>query len=61
MTRRKIVERATIAPGKCVLTGSGDGPLVDTNVDYQDYRGRIYVSIKGMAEYMRFPDSIAAK
>jgi len=41
-----LVDAAALAPGNCLLTGTSDGPLVDTLTDFDDMPpfGRLYLS-----------------
>lgn len=53
MPRPTIEDRAYLAPAKCVISGAGDGPIINTGADYQDNRGRIYVSVPAIAHLLR--------
>lgn len=43
----RIVETARLFPGRCMLSGRGDGPFIDLNRDFDlDHQGRIYLRVK---------------
>lgn len=45
-----IVETATFPPGYCAITGSGDGPFVDTGSD-MIRPGRVYLSVVALRAF----------
>lgn len=63
-SRFQIVERPYVSPGKCVVCGATDRPVVDWNMDIEDY-GTIYICLECGAELARSlgfvsPDEVAA-
>lgn len=50
----QIVERATLVPGQCMFSGTGDGPMLDFLRDFGfDNVGRIYISLQYATEIGR--------
>ena len=40
------VDRPTLVPGRCMFTGTGEGPMLDMLRDFgHDHVGRIYISL----------------
>jgi len=54
MPRPFIEDRATRAPAKCVISGAGDGPIINTGRRYGEEhpRGTIYVSVGAIAHLL---------
>lgn len=53
MPTPQLVERPQRQPGVCAISGTSKGPMIDTGRDYQDSRGRIYVSVQAQTEFLR--------
>ena len=52
MAAPEIVPTAKLRPGKCVLSGETQGPLIDTKRDLPRY-GRVYVSLRWFDNILR--------
>lgn len=43
----QVVDRATLTPGECMFSHTGNGPMVDFRRDFDmSHTGRIYISVQ---------------